>query len=62
MVGHEPTLSRLLAHMLGVPQDDDRFAFKKGGAALLDLPDMPAAAGQLRWIVKPRILRSLGGA
>ena len=62
VVGHEPTLSRLLARMLGVHQDDDRFAFKKGGAALLDLPDGPAAAGQLRWFVKPRILRSLGGA
>jgi hypothetical protein len=48
--------------MLGVLQDDDRFAFKKGGAALLDLPDGPAASGQLRWFVKPRILRSLGGA
>ena len=60
VVGHEPTLSRLLARMLGVHQDDDRFAFKKGGAALLDLPDGPAAAGQLRWFVKPHILRSLG--
>jgi phosphohistidine phosphatase len=62
VVGHEPTLSRLLARMLGVHQHDDRFAFKKGGAALLDLPDGPAGSGQLRWFVKPRILRSLGGA
>lgn len=62
VVGHEPTLSRLLARMLGVHQDDDRFAFKKGGAALVDLPDGPAAAGQLRWFVKPQILRSLGDA
>lgn len=62
VVGHEPTLSRLLARLLGVRQGDDRFAFKKGGAALLDLPDGPAAGGQLRWFVKPRILRSLGGA
>jgi phosphohistidine phosphatase len=59
VVGHEPTLSRLLARMLGVYHDDDRFAFKKGGAALVDLPDGPTAAGQLRWFVKPRILRSL---
>lgn len=62
VVGHEPTLSRLLSRMLGVQQDDDRFEFKKGGAALLDLPDGPAAAGRLRWFVKPRILRLLGGA
>ena len=62
VVGHEPTLSKLLARMLGVYQDDDRFAFKKGGAALLDLPDGPAAVGRLRWFVKPRILRSLGDA
>ena len=60
VVGHEPTLSRLLARLLGVYQDDDRFDFKKGGAALVDLPDGPGAAGRLRWFVKPRILRSLG--
>jgi phosphohistidine phosphatase len=62
LVGHEPTLSRLLARLLGVRQDDDRFAFNKGGAALLNLPAGPAAGGRLRWFVKPRILRSLGGA
>jgi phosphohistidine phosphatase len=62
VVGHEPTLSRLLARMLDARPDDDRFAFKKGGAALLDLPDGPAAPGRLRWFVKPRILRSLGRA
>jgi phosphohistidine phosphatase len=60
VVGHEPALSRLLARMLGADPDDERFAFKKGGAALLDLPDGPAAAGRLCWFVKPRILRSLG--
>jgi len=60
VVGHEPTLSRLLARMLGVHQDDDRFAFKKGGAALVHLPDGPSMPGQLLWFVKPRILRSVG--
>ena len=39
LVGHEPTLSGLLAHLLGMHQGDDRFAFKKGGAALVHLPE-----------------------
>ncbi len=62
LVGHEPTLSGLLAHLLGMHQGDDRFAFKKGGAALVHLPDGPSMPGQLRWFVKPRILRSIGGS
>jgi phosphohistidine phosphatase len=60
LVGHEPTLSGLLAHLLGMHQGDDRLAFKKGGAALIHLPDGPSIPGELRWFVKPRILRSLG--
>jgi phosphohistidine phosphatase len=60
IVGHEPTLSRLLARFLGVRRGDERLAFKKGGAALVDLPNGPAALGRLRWFVKPAILRSLG--
>jgi len=60
LVGHEPTLSGLLAHLLGMHQGDDRFAFKKGGAALVHLPEGPSMPGQLRWFVKPRILRALG--
>lgn len=60
IVGHDPALSRLLARFLGIRPGDDRLAFKKGGVALIDLPHGPSAAGQLRWFVKPAILRSLG--
>jgi len=60
LVGHEPTLSGLLAHLLGMHQGDGRFAFKQGGAALVHLPDGPSMPGQLLWFVKPRILRSIG--
>jgi len=60
IVGHEPVLSTLLAHLLGSSQPE-RLSFKKGGAALVDLPDGPAAAGRLSWFLKPRILRALGG-
>ncbi|HZP39729.1 MAG TPA: hypothetical protein VFE48_24910 [Methylomirabilota bacterium] len=61
-VGHEPTLSGLLARPLGMHHGDDRFAFKKGGAALVHLPDGPSMPGQRRWLVKPRILRSIGAS
>ena len=59
VVGHEPVLSGVLAHVLGV-RDAGRLEFKKGGAALVDLPRGPAVGGHLIWFVKPRILRALG--
>jgi len=37
LVGHEPDVSRLLAHVVGGL--GERLAFKKGGAALLELDD-----------------------
>lgn len=60
LVGHEPLLGALLARLLGA-SEGERFAFKKGGAALVDLPDGPAAAGRLIWFLKPRVLRALAG-
>jgi phosphohistidine phosphatase len=60
LVGHEPTLSMILARLLGAA-DGDRLAFKKGGAALVDLPDGPSAGGQLVWFLKPKVLRALAG-
>jgi phosphohistidine phosphatase len=58
IVGHEPVVSSLLAWLLGASRDG-AFAFKKGGCALVDLPDGPGASGRLIWFVKPRILRAL---
>jgi phosphohistidine phosphatase len=60
LVGHEPTLSGLLGHLIGVQGGEDRFVFKKGGAALVDLPEGPSMPGRLMWFVKPRILRYFG--
>jgi phosphohistidine phosphatase len=60
IVGHEPVLSAVLAHLLQAP-DPERLAFKKGGAALVDLPEGPKASGQRLWFLKPRILRALAG-
>src|SRR3989442_15945307 len=60
LVGHEPFLGALLARLLGATQGE-RLAFEKGGAALVDLPNGPAAGGRLRPVLQTRILRSLAG-
>ena len=60
IVGHEPSLSQLLARLLGSARGE-RFAFKKGGAALVHLPGDGRSSGRLIWFLKPRILRSLAG-
>jgi phosphohistidine phosphatase len=60
LVGHEPMLGTLLARMVGAA-DAERLAFKKGGAALVDLPDGPASTGRLIWFLPPRVLRALAG-
>lgn len=58
IVGHEPHLSGLLARLLG-SRHDDRLEFKKGGAALLDVPGPLAEGGRLVWFLPPRVLRKL---
>lgn len=60
VVGHEPHLSALLARLVGTKQDE-RLAFRKGGAALFDLPGPLADGGRLVWFLPPRILRRLAG-
>lgn len=60
VVGHEPTLSTLLARLLG-SSHSDRLAFGKGGAALVDVPGSPPEGGRLVWLLRPRVLRILGG-
>lgn len=56
IVGHEPDLSTLLARVLGTPQAD-RLVFKKGGAALVDVPGPLAEGGALVWYLPPRLMR-----
>jgi phosphohistidine phosphatase len=58
VVGHEPHVSELLARLLG-SRADDRLAFKKGGAALVDVPGRLAEGGHLVWFLPPKVLRML---
>lgn len=58
LVGHEPVLGALLARMLGSGHAE-RLAFKKGGAAVVDLPDGPSTPGRLISFLDPRVLRTL---
>jgi phosphohistidine phosphatase len=56
VVGHEPWVSALLARLLGT-RHDDRLTFKKGGAALVDVPGRLAEGGSLAWFLPPKVLR-----
>jgi phosphohistidine phosphatase len=58
IVGHEPHLSGMLARLLGAGRPD-RFTFRKGGAALVELPGRLGDGGQLVWYLPPRLLRRL---
>ena len=61
VVGHEPHVSALLARILGC-RDEDRLAFKKGGAALVDVAGRLADGGSLVFFLPPRVLKRLGGS
>jgi phosphohistidine phosphatase len=58
IVGHEPDLSELLARILGT-EHAGRVTFKKGGAALVDLPGSALDGGALVWYVPPRLMRGV---
>jgi phosphohistidine phosphatase len=58
--GHEPDVSAVVARLLGTP-DSERLTFKKGAAALLDVPGKMAEGGALIWYLPPRVLRAVTG-
>jgi phosphohistidine phosphatase len=57
LVGHEPGIGELAARLIG---SRHRLPFKKGAICRIDIDSLPPAApGDLRWFLTPRILRSL---
>jgi phosphohistidine phosphatase len=56
--GHEPDVSSIVARLLGTSASE-RLTFKKGAAALVDVPGRMADGGALIWYLPPRVLRSI---
>ena len=52
LVGHEPTLSRVIAQLI----DGGHVVMKKGALARVDIPDPDEAHGELVWLLPPKIL------
>lgn len=58
LVGHEPGLGELAAHLIGAGR---ALPFKKGGVCRIDVESLSSRrAGALAWFVTPRLLRALG--
>jgi phosphohistidine phosphatase len=59
LVGHEPDLGELAAHLVGAGRP---LAFKKGGMCRIDVGEIsPKCTGSLMWFVTPKALRKLAG-
>ena len=57
IVGHEPGLGELAAHLIGAGR---ALPFKKGGACRIDVESLTSRrAGALSWFVQPKLLRGL---
>jgi phosphohistidine phosphatase len=59
LVGHEPELGELAAHLIGASRP---LPFRKGGVCRIDVESLTSRrAGSLAWFVTPKVLRQLGG-
>jgi phosphohistidine phosphatase len=58
LVGHEPDLGELAAHLIGAAR---ALPFKKGGACRIDVESLTSRrAGAMTWFVTPKVLRRIG--
>ena len=57
LVGHEPSLGELAAHLIGAGR---ALPFKKGGVCRIDIESLTSRRpGALTWFVQPKMLRGL---
>jgi phosphohistidine phosphatase len=58
LVGHEPDLGELAAHLVGASRP---MPFRKGGVCRIDVETLTSKrAGTLHWFLPPKALRKLG--
>ena len=58
IVGHEPGIGELAAQLIGTRHPIE---FKKGAICRIDVETLPPSGpGALRWLLTPKILRSVG--
>jgi phosphohistidine phosphatase len=63
VVGHEPDLGDLCAHLLAADASRPDLAFEKGAAACLELMGRPKSGGaSLLWFLPPHVLERLAAA
>lgn len=58
LVGHEEWMSRFTARLLGSAAGQ-RFRYRKGGVALVEVDRARPDRGRLLWFIPPRVLRKL---
>jgi phosphohistidine phosphatase len=58
LVGHEPWISEITAHLLG-GKPARAFRYRKGGVAAIEVKGMGFACGTLLWFVPPRVFRRI---
>ena len=57
LVGHEPSIGELAARLIG---SRHAIPFKKGAVCRIDIASLPMTGpGDLRWMLPPKVLRSL---
>ena len=52
LVGHEPSMSETIGHLIGGARID----LKKGALACVDVPDPSSLEGELVWLIPPKVL------
>ena len=58
LVGHEPGIGELAARLIGSRHP---IPFKKGAVCRIDVEGLPPAGpGDLRWVLTPKIMRTIG--
>jgi phosphohistidine phosphatase len=56
VVGHEPGIGALASRILGSRRP---VSFKKGAVCRIDVDSLPPSAGDLRWLLPPKVLRAI---